>query len=120
MVLVFTQNANMSDDVSRELYLGANSKLAIIPFAPQSVIPLVFRLRVQNQLARSNRTNGSNRSLGIDLIAKGADRFLDQGADTFGEYVDLLLGRRVHRIQPVGAAHVVGLASFRRDVLDYG
>ena len=32
MVLVFSQNSNMSEEVSRELYLAANSKVVIIPF----------------------------------------------------------------------------------------
>jgi TIR domain. len=39
MVLVFSQNSNMSDEVSRELYLAANNKLAIIPFVIENVIP---------------------------------------------------------------------------------
>jgi hypothetical protein len=39
MVLVFSQNSNMSDEVSRELYLAANNKLAIIPFVIEKVIP---------------------------------------------------------------------------------
>src|ERR1035437_2056880 len=39
MVLVFSNNANLSDEVSRELYLAANNKLAIIPFVIENVIP---------------------------------------------------------------------------------
>ena len=39
MVLVFSQNSNMSDEVSRELYLAANNKLAIIPFVIVNVVP---------------------------------------------------------------------------------
>jgi hypothetical protein len=39
MILVFSQNANLSDEVSRELYLAANNKLAIIPFVIENVTP---------------------------------------------------------------------------------
>jgi hypothetical protein len=39
MVLVFSNNANLSDEVSRELYLAANNKLAIIPFVIENVTP---------------------------------------------------------------------------------
>ena len=39
MVLVFSNNSNMSDEVSRELYLAANNKLAIIPFVIENVVP---------------------------------------------------------------------------------
>jgi hypothetical protein len=39
MVLVFSHNANMSDEVGRELYLAANSKLIIIPFMIENVKP---------------------------------------------------------------------------------
>lgn len=39
MVLVFSHNANMSDEISRELYLAANSKLIIIPFMIENVKP---------------------------------------------------------------------------------
>lgn len=39
MVLVFSNNANLSDEVSRELYLAANNKIAIIPFVIENVTP---------------------------------------------------------------------------------
>jgi hypothetical protein len=39
MVLVFSQNSNMSEEVSRELYLAANSKVIIIPFVIENVTP---------------------------------------------------------------------------------
>jgi formylglycine-generating enzyme required for sulfatase activity len=39
LVLVFTANSNASEDVSRELYLAANSKLVIIPFKIENVEP---------------------------------------------------------------------------------
>src|SRR5512141_999235 len=39
MVLVFSQNSNMSEEVSRELYLAANSKVIIIPFVIENVRP---------------------------------------------------------------------------------
>jgi hypothetical protein len=39
MVLVFSQNSNMSEEVSRELYLAANSKVVIIPFVIENVKP---------------------------------------------------------------------------------
>ena len=39
MVLVFSQNSNMSEEVSRELYLAANSKVIIIPFVIENVKP---------------------------------------------------------------------------------
>lgn len=39
MVLVFSQYSNMSDEVSRELYLAANSKVIIIPFVIENVKP---------------------------------------------------------------------------------
>ncbi len=39
MVLVFSQNSNSSEDVSRELILAANSKLVIIPFKIDNIEP---------------------------------------------------------------------------------
>lgn len=39
MVLLFSQNANLSEEVSRELYLAANNKLAIVPFVIENVTP---------------------------------------------------------------------------------
>jgi hypothetical protein len=39
MVLVFSQSSNMSEEVSRELYLAANSKIIIIPFVIENVRP---------------------------------------------------------------------------------
>jgi hypothetical protein len=39
MVLVFSQNSNMSADISRELYLAANGKVIIIPFVIENVKP---------------------------------------------------------------------------------
>lgn len=39
MVLVFSQSSNMSEDVSRELYLAANNKVVIIPFVIENVKP---------------------------------------------------------------------------------
>jgi hypothetical protein len=39
MLLIFTANANTSEDVSRELILAANSKLVIIPFKIENVEP---------------------------------------------------------------------------------
>ena len=39
MVLVFSQSSNMSEEVSRELYLAANSKVIIIPFVIEKVRP---------------------------------------------------------------------------------
>lgn len=39
MVLVFSANSNSSPDVSRELFLAANSKLVIIPFKIENVEP---------------------------------------------------------------------------------
>ena len=39
MVLVFSQNSNMSEEVSRELYLAANAKVITIPFVIENVKP---------------------------------------------------------------------------------
>ena len=39
MVLVFSASSNSSPDVSRELFLAANSKLVIIPFKIENVEP---------------------------------------------------------------------------------
>jgi multiple sugar transport system substrate-binding protein len=39
MVLVFSSSSNSSDDVSRELYLAASSKLIIIPFKIEDIEP---------------------------------------------------------------------------------
>ena len=39
MVLVFSQSSNVSEEVSRELYLAANSKVVIIPFVIENVQP---------------------------------------------------------------------------------
>ena len=39
MVLVFSANSNSSEDVSRELFLAANSKLVIIPFKIENIEP---------------------------------------------------------------------------------
>ncbi len=39
MVLVFSQNSNMSEEVSRELYLAANNKVVVIPFVIENVKP---------------------------------------------------------------------------------
>jgi hypothetical protein len=39
MVLVFSAHSNSSEDVSRELFLAANSKLVIIPFKIENVEP---------------------------------------------------------------------------------
>jgi hypothetical protein len=39
MVLVFSQNSNVSEEVSRELYLAANNKVIIIPFVIENVKP---------------------------------------------------------------------------------
>jgi len=39
MVLVFSQNSNISEEVSRELYLAANAKVTIIPFVIENVTP---------------------------------------------------------------------------------
>jgi polar amino acid transport system substrate-binding protein len=39
LVLIFTAYSNASEDVSRELYLAANSKLVIIPFKIDNVEP---------------------------------------------------------------------------------
>ena len=39
MVLVFSAHSNSSDDVSRELFLAANSKLVIIPFKIENIEP---------------------------------------------------------------------------------
>lgn len=39
MVLVFSSNSNASEDVSRELFLAANSKLVIIPFKIENIEP---------------------------------------------------------------------------------
>lgn len=39
-VLVFSQNANMSDDVSNELYLAFNNKVIIVPFKIEDVQPV--------------------------------------------------------------------------------
>jgi multiple sugar transport system substrate-binding protein len=39
MVLIFSSHSNSSEDVGRELYLAANSKLVIIPFKIEDVAP---------------------------------------------------------------------------------
>ena len=39
MVLVFSANSNSSVEVSRELFLAANSKVVIIPFKIENVQP---------------------------------------------------------------------------------
>jgi hypothetical protein len=39
MVLVFSASSNSSEDVSRELFLAANSKLVIIPFKIENIEP---------------------------------------------------------------------------------
>lgn len=39
MVLVFSQSSNISEEVSRELYLAASSKVIIIPFVIENVKP---------------------------------------------------------------------------------
>ena len=39
MVLVFSTHSNSSEDVSRELFLAANSKLVIIPFKIENIEP---------------------------------------------------------------------------------
>src|ERR1035437_8206909 len=39
MVLVFSASSNSSQDVSRELFLAANSKLVIIPFKIENIEP---------------------------------------------------------------------------------
>ena len=39
MVLVFSAHSNSSEDVSRELFLAANSKLVIIPFKIENIEP---------------------------------------------------------------------------------
>jgi hypothetical protein len=38
-VLVFSQNSNLSEEVSRELYLAAKSKAIIVPFRIENVNP---------------------------------------------------------------------------------
>jgi hypothetical protein len=39
MLLVFSANSNLSEEVSRELYLAANSRLVILPFKIEDVEP---------------------------------------------------------------------------------
>ncbi len=39
MVLVFSQNSNRSEEVSRELYLAASSKVIIVPFKIEDIQP---------------------------------------------------------------------------------
>ena len=58
MVLVFSANSNSSEDVSRELFLAANSKLVIIPFKIENIEPEPGK---QYYLAR-NRLAGCDQS----------------------------------------------------------
>jgi len=45
MVLVFSANSNSSNDVSRELFLAANSKLVIILYECMPIYPVARRWR---------------------------------------------------------------------------
>ncbi len=57
MILVFSANSNSSEDVGRELYLAANSKLVIIPFRIEDIEPEPGK---QYYLARTHWLDASN------------------------------------------------------------
>ena len=57
MVLVFSANSNASADVRREIILAANSKLVIIPFKIEDVVPEIGK---QYYLARTHWLEAMN------------------------------------------------------------
>ena len=57
MVLVFSTHANSSEEISRELYLAANSKLGIISFKIENIEPEAGK---QYYLARTHRLDAGN------------------------------------------------------------
>lgn len=87
MVLVFTQNANMSDDVSRELYLGANSKLAIIPFVIENVTPEAGKAYYMGRTHWLDAMNPPTKQQ-IDILAKRVGSLIEKPVGSFSDQVD--------------------------------
>jgi WD40 repeat protein len=77
MVLVFTQNANMSDEVSRELYLAANSKLTIIPFVVEGVTPEAGKAYYMGRTHWLDAMNPPTKEQ-IDILAKRVGSLIDK------------------------------------------
>jgi hypothetical protein len=99
MVLVFSQNSNISAEVSRELDLAANGKLIIIPFAIEDVAPeadKAFTLARTHWLEATNPPTDKQ----IGQLIERIHSLMEHSDSTDEAARELDFGRRVHQKRP--------------------
>jgi hypothetical protein len=119
MVLVFSQNSNVSEDVSRELYLAANNKVVIIPFVIENVKPEAGKAYY---LGRTHWLDAMNPPTDeqIGRLIERVHSLMEPAGNAGGVARVLDFGQRVHRKRPwaipaaliLVAALVIGGISF--------
>jgi hypothetical protein len=94
MVLIFSADSNSSEDVGRELYLAANSKLVIIPFKIENIEPEPGK---QYYLARTHW---------LDAINPPTQEQIHELLDCVKVLIPVRKTPQVFKVQPTTDSHI--------------